>query len=180
MDFRELGASVASIAPALGAALGGPVGAGIGLAVKAIASIFGLKADASPDELQAAIQQDPQAAFKLRLAEMDFSLKLRDQDIEEFRLQLADVQSARSKEVEIKKAGGTNIFMYALGAVICIGFFTLTGLLMFRDLPPGSSDTVKFLLTQLATAFLAIVYYLWGTSKSSADKTEIMNQAIKK
>ncbi len=60
MTWREVGATVAGVAPVLGTVLGGPAGGAIGAVV---ASLFGVKAE--PDAVAAAIKADPAAAAKL-------------------------------------------------------------------------------------------------------------------
>lgn len=65
MDWSDLGSKVMNMAPALGSALGGPAG---GAAGAALASVFGT--DEDPDQISKAIQNDPEAAAKLRKAEL--------------------------------------------------------------------------------------------------------------
>jgi len=79
-----LGALVGSVIPGAGTAAGGAIGIGI----KTIASAFGLSEDATPEAIDAAIKADPQAELKLRLAEMDYRVKMRDLDIEEMRVEM--------------------------------------------------------------------------------------------
>ncbi len=61
MDLKELGAKIAAPHPNLGAIVGGLIGALAGSAVKIIAEAFGLRAEAKPEEIAAAIQADPKA-----------------------------------------------------------------------------------------------------------------------
>jgi hypothetical protein len=90
--FKKIGDGIANYAPTLAGILGAtgigtPAAAAVG-ALGTIAKMFGLGSGASPEEIHDAIQADPEAALKLRLAEMDFVLKKRDQDIEELRVQM--------------------------------------------------------------------------------------------
>jgi len=63
MDWKELGRKIARYAPELGAVFGGPGGAAIGTLASMVASAFGLKPEAEPEEIAAVIERDPQAAI---------------------------------------------------------------------------------------------------------------------
>jgi hypothetical protein len=66
------------------------------------------------------------------------------------------------------------VFMYALGALIVLGFFGTIGVLMFVELSPSVHDALMLLLGVEATAFGAVVNYFYGSSKGSADKTAML------
>lgn len=70
MEWSDLGRSIASMAPLLGGALGGPGGAALG---SLISNAFGGSAD-DPDGLVKLIQADPNAAIKLK--ELEFNNKV--------------------------------------------------------------------------------------------------------
>ena len=65
MDWKEVGVSIAAMAPALGVALGGPAGGAVG---SLVAAAFGTTA--RPADVAAVIAQDPEAAVKLREIEL--------------------------------------------------------------------------------------------------------------
>jgi hypothetical protein len=175
MDWKDIAGSIVNVAPTLGGAVGGPVGAAVGLAISALAKVFGLKPDAKPDEINQAIQQDPQSALKLRIAEMDFQLALNKQKLDEQDMILKDVQSARSREIEITKATGKrDINQYALAWVIVIGFFSLVCILIFKPLPQDSSGVVFMLFGALSAGFGSVIGYFFGSSKGSKEKTELL------
>jgi len=112
MDWKDLGSSIANVAPMLGGLLGSIVpgigtiaGAGAGSAIKAIASIFGLAEDAKPEDVMEVIKADPQAVVKLKMAEMDFTLKQRDQDLEKMRIDINGLRAQNEtylKELDTK------------------------------------------------------------------------------
>lgn len=68
------------------------------------------------------------------------------------------------------------IFFYGLGLSIVIGFFTITGFLVFKG---GYESTVNILIGTMAMAFGSVVGYYFGTSKSSADKTDMIYNSTK-
>ena len=66
------------------------------------------------------------------------------------------------------------VFIYSLAALVILGFIGVMVILIFH-LAPASNDT---LLNVLAGAFttmtIQIVNYFYGSSKSSADKTDML------
>jgi len=67
-----------------------------------------------------------------------------------------------------------NLFMYILGAFICGGFFTLLGLLIFREIPVSNKELLYLAIGALLAAFSTVVGYFFGSSAGSAAKTELM------
>lgn len=177
MDFKSVGKKVVDLAPALGAALLGPAGAAGGLAVKALASAFGLKDDALPEEIEAMISGDPEALLKLRIAEYDFQAKRLEAENQALSLQLQDTANARGRQTEHERSlGKTDVNVYILAWVIVIGFFILIALLMCVELPDSNSEAVAILIGAVAAGFGAVWQYFFGSSKSSREKTEIMSR----
>lgn len=64
MEWSDVAETVGKIAPAAGGALGGPAGAAVG---GLLARVLGV--DESPEAVRQALQQDPEAALKLREVE---------------------------------------------------------------------------------------------------------------
>lgn len=63
--------------------------------------------------------------------------------------------------------------MYALGALVALGFFTITFYLIYSG---KYDDAVMLIIGALIGAFSTVVGYFFGSSKGSADKTELLNQ----
>ena len=72
-----------------------------------------------------------------------------------------------------------NLPLYILGSIITIGFFAILALLIFHSIPEANQRVLDMLLGVLGTCFIAIVMYWFGTSKSSADKTDLINEHTK-
>ena len=68
------------------------------------------------------------------------------------------------------------LYMYILASVIVVGFFVLTGILMFVTLPAGSNNVVNLLFGGLVAGFATVLNYFFGSSKSSADKTALLGR----
>jgi len=70
-------------------------------------------------------------------------------------------------------------YMYIMGALVVMGVFALTGLIIFKEIPVGSKDAVMLSLGALLGLGVAVVQYFYGSSKGSADKTTIINETAK-
>lgn len=159
MSWLKVAKKVVTFLPGLAASL---TGAAAGKTGKVVAALLGV--EAKPGIVEKALD-NPEAMDKL--------MALEELSLEAERLRLADVQSAREREKAIVEVtGGRDTFMYALAAFISAGFFTLTGILMFVPLPDGSSAGVNILFGGLVGAFVTMVNYYWGSSKSSSEKTK--------
>ena len=113
---------------------------------------------------------------KVRLAELAAEGQLK-----ELGAYYADIQGARSREVEIVKATGkkdTNL--YVLAWMLVGGFFALLATIMFVPIPPDQNGVVFMLFGSLASAFGAVIGYFFGSSKSSADKSAQLANLITK
>lgn len=70
-----------------------------------------------------------------------------------------------------------DICMYILGALVVIGMFTITFLLIKYEVPKDNASVFYMLVGQLAAGFLMVLGYFFGTSKSSDDKTKLLSKA---
>ena len=65
------------------------------------------------------------------------------------------------------------IFMYALGALVTIGFFAV----LFYLIRQGTYEsTINLAIGSLLGAFATIVGYFYGSSKGSSDKNELIKK----
>lgn len=71
---------------------------------------------------------------------------------------------------------GKEVFMYAFAALLMLFLFTFLGLIIFKAMPVENKDLLNI------TAGIAFgwgsmaVSYFFGSSKGSADKTEMLNK----
>ncbi|MEI6683434.1 MAG: hypothetical protein WCO44_12430 [Bacteroidota bacterium] len=72
----------------------------------------------------------------------------------------------------------SEVFFYAVGLVILVGFFLLSTFLMTHLIPEGNRDMIKDVLATLRDALMIIIGYFYGTSKSSADKNAIFDKQL--
>ena len=72
----------------------------------------------------------------------------------------------------------SEVFFYAVGLVILVGFFLLSMFLISKGIPEGHRDMVKDILATLRDAMMIIIGYFYGTSKSSADKNATIAKVL--
>lgn len=65
--------------------------------------------------------------------------------------------------------------MYALGALIVIGFFVILIVVFRTEMPDKNKDIGLLVIGALVAKFSDVVAYFFGSSKGSADKSEIIN-----
>jgi len=67
-----------------------------------------------------------------------------------------------------------NIFMYALGAIVVIGFFFLMAFLIKFEIPKANENILHLVIGALIGSFTSVVGFFFGSSKGSKDKTELI------
>jgi len=184
--FQKIGDAVVDFAPGIATVLaatgiGAPIAGAVG-AVGALGRAFGLGSSAKPEEVLTAISADPEIRLKAMIAENDHKAEMGRQELEAMKAQLADVQSARSRQVESERVTGRrDMNLYVLAWTIIGGFFLLMAILLFVKIPEDSTGVIFMLFGSLSAAFGGVVSYFFGSSKGSADKSmELANIAAKK
>lgn len=150
--MNELISMVSKFAPAIGTALGGPLG---GLAVTAIAEKLGVA-----DEVEAvtkAIKADPESAIKLQQLEND-----------KFKAVLADKDSARNREATIatsEKAPLINkLVSPVLALIVVVAWVGIQYTLLNTTVPQEMRELVARVLGTLDGALMVILSYYFGAS----------------
>lgn len=165
MDWKDLGMSVAKVAPVLGAALGGPVGAIAGAAGTLISSFLGVEPE--PQAVAAALK-DPKVLVSLKKLEVEQQEQVMAWQRVQLEVELRNVQDARAREVALAKAGHGGAWVTGIVSLVVIcGFFW-----MLREVvsAPQVSEPALLLLGSLGTAFGAVVNYYLGSSLGSYRK----------
>lgn len=67
-----------------------------------------------------------------------------------------------------------DIYMYVLGAIIVLAFFATIYILATIEMPAANEKLLYIVIGALVAKFSDVVAYFFGSSKGSADKTEIM------
>ena len=160
---------VKTLAPTLATALGGPLA---GTAVKVLSqAILGTDTGTEKEISDALQSADPEMILKIKQANNDFSLKMKELDINLDEIEYKDRDSARDREV----ATGDNvnkILAYALvtAFILTVGF-TLAGYAKAETVLAGT------LIGYLSAKCEQVLTYYFGSNKSSSRKTELLAQA---
>jgi hypothetical protein len=164
-DWKGL---VRTVAPTLATAIGGPLA---GAATQAVSTALLGKPDGSEDEIiQAAATATPDTLLKLKQAETDFLLKLKELGIKEEDIFAADRKDARARA--ISQNDKSPIY---LGAVILLVWGFINIFLLMTTKPPVISDMVLGrILGMIDSVTLAFIYFIYGTSSGSQKKTDIL------
>lgn len=165
MDWKK---TLAAVAPGLATALGGPLA---GVATQALSNALLGAPDGDEAQIAAALATGgTDALAKIKQAETEFKLKMRELDIDLERVHQADRASARDREA---KAGDT-LTPRLLAVFITLGFFGVLSFLLVWGKPEAGGDALLVMLGSLGAAFTAIVAYYYGSSSGSAAKTELL------
>jgi hypothetical protein len=93
---------------------------------------------------------------------------------------VSDIQAARGREQEIIQATGKqDWYLYALAAVVVVGFFAFTVAVMFTKSAEASKEIVFMLFGGLVTGFSMVLSYFFGSSAGSAQKTAQLAELAK-
>ena len=68
-----------------------------------------------------------------------------------------------------------DIYMYLLGALIVVGFFVILIVVFRKVMPVENKEIGLMVIGALVAKFGDVVNYFFGSSKGSADKTDLMN-----
>ena len=148
----ELLSLIKGVAPTLATVVAGPLG---GAAVSAIATKFGVSD--SVEAVAKAIAGDPQAAQKLADLELEYA-----------KLDAADRDSARKRELEIATSAAAPWYSKIVTPVLAIGMFLLWAsvniLLLNNSIPDAMREIVIRMLGSLDAATMLILSYYFGNS----------------
>lgn len=160
---------IATVAPLLGTALGGPLG---GTAGTLIAKALG---GGDPKAAEAAlIAGDPQTLLALTKVQDDFKAHMSELGIEEQQIRAGDIASARQREIAVKDHTPA-----ILAYLVTAGFFSVLGYVMHVGLKQiGASaggEAVLIMLGSLGTAWTGIIGYYFGSSIGSKEKDKALS-----
>ena len=160
MNLGILKTVIGTVAPSLGTALGGPMG---GMAVNLVTKALGIDAKSSPKQLQAAVEKaTPEQLAALKKVETEFEVRMKELDVDLFKLETADVQEARNA---FKGDWTPKVF----GLVALFGFVGFIFLVTLQP-PSENSDTiVSLVLGYLGGLVSGISSFYFGASHSKGE-----------
>lgn len=176
MNWDKTLSTIGAVAPAIATALGGPLA---GLAVGAIASVFGLGKDGAEvtnEQISAAVAgATPADLLALKKADQDFAVKMRELDVDLERIAQSDRASARDRE---KSTGSyaTSI----LATVIIAGFLFMIAMVLSGQVAgikdPQISALVGTLIGYVSAKADQVVSYFFGSTAQSRAKDATINK----
>lgn len=162
MNWKDI---VKNVAPAIGAALGGPMG---GMATKFIAEkLLGREDATESDVADYMLTASPEKLVELKKLEADFKVRMRELDIDVFALEVQDRDSAR----QLFKV---NIWpQIVLSTIYILGYFVVlyTVLTQQFDIPQNMEALVNVLIGVMTAAVPTILQFWFGSSVGSKEKT---------
>lgn len=167
MDWTGI---IKSVAPTLGAAIGGPMG---GVATKYLAEKFLGDGNADPKALeQAILSASPDDLVRIKELDQGFKLRMEELGVDLERIAVDDRKSAR----ELAKA---NMWpQIVLSTIFIIGYFVVLGLLVggVVALPDNVRDMANILMGVL-TAGIPMILRFWfgGSPQDEAHMDRIYN-----
>ena len=165
--LKKLKSLVGKTAPILASAIdltGG--GAAIGM----IANILGVGDD--PDKMVKAIESNPELALEFEKIQSEKKVQLEEIAMKLDLAYLADRQDARHREIEVQKAGGSNIPLYTLAGVNTVGFFAFA--IMSALGAVDDSTIMNLMVGALIANFTSVINYFFGSSQGSKNKTKML------
>lgn len=169
-DWKGL---VKTVAPAIGTALGGPLG---GMASKAVAGALLGDENATEEDIAAAVAgASPDQLLALKKADQDFQARMKELDIDVEKIHQQDRDSAREREV--KTGDSATPRLLAIG--VTLGFFGILGAMLYGILPEKGSEPLLIMLGALGTSFTGVIQYYFGSSAGSKEKTAALSAGRK-
>jgi hypothetical protein len=174
MDWKSISGTVGTIAGAVAPLLGGP----IGLAISIGSQIAGaLGTDNSPEAVQAALKNDPNAALKLQEWAMQEREQIRQGHIElqrlaldEYKAELADRQNAREQHQDHWMPSALTIALLGMLAA-------LIAVLFLFPIPTENRDLIVYLAGNLLPLVTGAVTYWVSSTKDANNREKLMNFA---
>jgi hypothetical protein len=158
--------TLATVAPALASALGGPLA---GAAARFVAEAIGLPDLDEKGTEQAVLMADPLTLARLKEADLKFQEAMRGLDIDLERVHAGDRDSARRRQTDANDQTPA-----LMGVAILAGFFAAFAAMLFVPFPDASKEALFILLGVLGGMASSITNYYFGSSTSSDLKTKIM------
>lgn len=135
--------------------------------------------------IELAIATDPNLALQFKMALLQAEAdarahteRLRQQDLDAVKAQLADVASARSQTVELAKAGSAIAWGSPIVSVLAIVVFAGFVYMLFvaKTIPDGMKEALLLLGGSAATGYGMVLSYWLGSSSGSAQKTAALEK----
>ena len=150
---KLLGNIVGAVAPTLGTALGGPFG---GMAGDVISKVLGC--DNDPVSLEKAISSaTPEQLMEIKKAEKEFETKMKELDVDLYKLETAEKQDAR-------KTFSKDWTARIIGIAMVGGFLGYIFLVTLQPPEQNSEALINLVLGYLGGLASAVISFYFGAS----------------
>ena len=147
---------VGTVAPTIGTALGGPMG---GMSANMIADVLGC--DNDPKSIQKAMDSaTPEQMLELKKAEAEFEVKMKELEVDVFKLEVADTQDAR-------KTFSKDWTARIIGIAVIGGFMGYIFLVTIQPPEQNSEALINLVLGYLGGLASAIISFYFGASNTT-------------
>ena len=163
---------IKTLAPLLGAALGGPLG---GAAASFIADKLGIqdKTIEAVSEVLNSGKMSPDQIAQIKLAEVDFKKFMADHDIKLEQIAVDDRKSARDMF-----SNTHSLTPSILTWIIVTITLAAEGALLFNQVPPGADPIIiGRVLGTMDSALVLVLGFWFGSNSGSARTKELLAQA---
>lgn len=171
MDF-EWEDLVTAVAPKIATVIGGPVA---GLATKALSeAVFGDDKHSEKEIMEAIHGASPELLAKIKKADQDFELRLKEVGIRLEDIAARDRNSARDMQKSLK-----SWIVPSLASMTVMGFFLVVYFVLMGEVSIDST-LAGFVLGQVSAKAEQVYNFYFGSSAGSKEKTKEMTNAFKK
>lgn len=154
---KLLGNIIGSVAPTLGTALGGPLG---GMAGDVISKILGV--DNNPASLEKAIATaTPEQLMEIKKAEKEFETKMKELDVDLYKLETQEKQDAR-------KTFSKDWTARIIGIAMVGGFLGYIFLVTLQPPEQNSEALINLVLGYLGGLASAVISFYFGASNKDS------------
>lgn len=169
MDLKDI---LGKAAPWLAAAASGPAGLA-GMAIKAAAEALGTKADTAEDIAAAVAGATPEQLKALKLADLDFQLRMKELGYKQV-TDLEAIAAGDRKDARAMQVANKSPMPAILTCGAGLAFTGTLATLFFLPVPATNRDLVVYLVGQLSGVFASCVAFWVGTTRSSENKTAML------
>jgi len=166
-DFlKNAGGILASIAPTVASALGGPLA---GTAVNALIGVLGLAPESTQADVMKAISvATPEQLLAIKTVEANFQVQMKKLDVDIMSLEVKNTEGARALAIATQDYTPRILSGLVLGLYIAINYYIFSG----HVLDDGMRDMALRSLGTLDAALGLVLSYYFGSSLGSSNKNE--------
>lgn len=118
-------------------------------------------------------------AYEFEKYKLEWQLEVQKLELEEFKTEIQDRDSARQMRNEFTKQGKIDWFMTILGSLIVVCFMFFVYCSVFMSVSPENKETFTSLKDFTRDAMMIMIGFYWGSAKGSRAKDELIKTLTK-